>query len=254
MGKRIDLARKRFGRWRVISLHPERRRYGKAGNAVAVLWHCRCDCGTERLVFGSNLRQGFSKSCGCAAREATRRRSTKHGHARRGQHTRVYDAWVHAKQRCYNPRNKDFPSYGGRNIGMHSDYRDDFLALYADVLDPPSADLTLDRINNDGNYEPGNLRWAPPSVQSANRRPGGKTVAPMSPTSARSQTRWRGQAERDARHHEYRAAPQVTAVTICWCCRSLRKKRARPGATTASRIVGERELIANFTRTPSRSN
>jgi hypothetical protein len=170
MRKLIDLSGKRFGRWRVLALHPKRMRYGKARRAVTALWMCRCDCGTERLVLGSNLRAGYSKSCGCLGREKTRKRNTKHGHARRGKHTRVYDAWQHAKQRCLNPNNKDYGSYGGRDLGIYPDYCDDFLAFFADVLDAPDG-LSLDRINNNRGYEPNNMRWADAVTQRRNQRP-----------------------------------------------------------------------------------
>jgi len=169
MGRLIDLTGKRFGRWKVLAIHPKRRRYGKAGKAIAVLWHSRCDCGVEDNVLGSNLRRGLSKSCGCAARETTRKRNTKHGHAVRGQHTRAYDAWQHAKQRCLNPNNKDYPNYGGRSIGFHRDYIDDYLAFFADVLDPPPGQ-SLDRIDNNRGYEPNNMRWADAMTQRANQR------------------------------------------------------------------------------------
>ena len=165
----IDLSGQRFGRWKVLALHPERRRYRKAGRAVTALWMCRCSCGTERLVFGTNLRRGLSLSCGCFSWEQTIKRSTKHGHAVRGQHTRAYDAWQHAKQRCINSNNKYFAYYGGRGIGIHPDYRDDFLAFFADVLDPPDG-LSLDRIDNSRGYEPNNMRWADAATQRANQR------------------------------------------------------------------------------------
>lgn len=170
MGRLLDRTGKKFGRWRVIALHPERMRYGKARLAVAALWMCRCDCGAERLVLGNNLRAGHSKSCGCLSREKTRKRNTKHGHACRGKVTRAYVCWQHLKQRCLNPSNKDYPNYGGRGIGIYPDYRDDFLALYADMLDPPPG-LSLDRIDVDGNYEPNNIRWADSAMQARNRRP-----------------------------------------------------------------------------------
>jgi hypothetical protein len=167
MGRLIDITGQRFGRWKVVALNPERRRYGKA---TFTLWRCRCDCGVERIVFGCNLRAGYSKSCGCLSREQTTKRNTKHGHAVRGQHTRAYDAWQHLKQRCTNPNNKDYPNYGGRNIGFHPDYRDDFLAFFADVLDPQDG-LSLDRIDNNRGYEPNNMRWADAVTQRANQRP-----------------------------------------------------------------------------------
>jgi|SRR5262245_41650378 len=169
MDQLIDITGRKFGRWRVIAIHPERRRYGKACKAIFVLWHCRCDCGAEGIVFGNNLHRGLSKSCGCAAREALRRRNWKHGHAVRGQHTRAYDAWQHLKQRCTNPNNKDYASYGGRGLGIYLDYRDDFLAFFANVLDAPDG-LSLDRIDNNRGYELNNMRWADAVTQRANQR------------------------------------------------------------------------------------
>ena len=74
------------------------------------------------------------------------------------------------KQRCFNPRNAGYRYYGERGIGVHEDWRKDFLAFFADVLDAPHG-LSLDRINNNGNYEPGNVRWATPLEQVHNRRP-----------------------------------------------------------------------------------
>ena len=171
MGKLIDITGQRFGCWIVLAIHPERRRYGKDGHAVCVLWDCRCICDEERAVLSSNLRRGLSKSCGFTAHEATRKRNTKHGHAVRGQHTRAYNTWQHMKQRCLNPNNKDYPAYGGRGIGIDDqDWCSDYQAYYADVLDPPPG-MSLDRVNNDLGYGPSNCRWAPPSVQRANQRP-----------------------------------------------------------------------------------
>jgi hypothetical protein len=168
----VDLTGQRFGRWRVLGLHPERVRYGKDKHAVAALWHCVCVCGEERLVFGSNLRQGFSRSCGCLIRDTTTKRSTKHGHACRGNVTRAYTCWVAMKQRCFNPNCRSYPNYGGREdtpITVIKHYCD-FLNWYADMGDPPDG-LSQDRINNNGNYEPGNIQWATASMQARNQRP-----------------------------------------------------------------------------------
>jgi hypothetical protein len=164
-----DLTGQRFGRLLVLRPHPERVRYGKDKRAVAVLWCCVCVCGEERLVFGSNLRQGFSRSCGCLIRDTTTERNTRHGHARRGNVTRAYTCWVSMLQRCRNPNTKGYCNYGERGITV-CEYYCDFMNWYADMGDPPDG-LSQDRINNDGNYEPGNLRWTTASLQARNQRP-----------------------------------------------------------------------------------
>ena len=158
MSRRLhDLTGQRFGRLLVVAIHPERMRYGKAKKAVAALWHCVCDCGAERLVFGSNLRQGFSRSCGC--------RSRKHGLSK----TRAYAVWNGMMQRCFNPNSRAYCWYGERGITVCKDYCD-FMNWRADWGEAPPG-KSRDRINNDGNYELGNLRWATASMQTRNQRP-----------------------------------------------------------------------------------
>jgi hypothetical protein len=164
-----DLTGQQFGRWKVLGLHPERKRYGKDKHAITALWHCRCSCGTEALVFGSNLRQGFSRSCGCLSREQTIKRSTKHGHARRGQVTSIYSRWSSIKQRCFNPNNKSYPDYGGRGISACEPWQQFFMGFHADVGDPPLG-KSLDRKNVNGHYEKENVRWATSSQQQRNKR------------------------------------------------------------------------------------
>jgi hypothetical protein len=168
----IDLTGQRFGRLTVIGVYPERKRYGRGGRSVAVLWDTVCVCGEQRVVFGSNLRQGFSRSCGCLIRDTTTKRSTKHGHARRGKVSRAYTCWISMKQRCFNPNCRSYPNYGGREDAPITvcEYYCDFVNWHGDMGDPPDG-LSQDRINNDGNYEPGNLRWTTASVQARNQRP-----------------------------------------------------------------------------------
>lgn len=129
-------------------------------------WWCQCECGTVVVVSASNLRSGNTTSCGCSHRRcgADHPNST-HLKTR----TPEYRAWGNMLTRCTNPRNKSYHDYGGRGITVCERWRNSFEAFLADVGERPPG-TTLDRKNNDGNYEPGNCRWVPYLVQARNRR------------------------------------------------------------------------------------
>src|SRR3990167_10575783 len=151
-----DIACQRFGRWIAIS------RVSRKGRSF---WICRCDCGEKGLVSLSELRRNKSKSCGCLSAELFVKGQTVHGMA----HTSEYKAWKAMKQRCLNAKHADFKYYGARGIRVCKQWKNDFATFFTDMGARPKG-YSLDRINNDGNYEPRNCRWTTPAVQSMNSR------------------------------------------------------------------------------------
>lgn len=138
----------------------------RAGSdGVSATWLCRCECGGDIVVPARRLVSGGTKSCGCRKVAAARLVNRKHGM----QATLAYKRWESIKQRCFNPKNPSYKNYGGRGITMCPAWVDSFLTFFADVGECPPG-MSLDRINNDGNYEPGNVRWASRSEQQRNRR------------------------------------------------------------------------------------
>jgi hypothetical protein len=144
---------------------------------------CRCECGNLVDVIGSRLRCGTVKSCGCMARDAVVRKSQTHGKSE----SLTYYSWQSMRARCLNSAHPNFPKYGGRGILVCTRWNrfEDFLA---DMGERPIG-TSLDRINNDGNYEPGNCRWATKKQQQNNRRVSKRVVVdgvemPLSDASA----------------------------------------------------------------------
>lgn len=166
MGSKLELTGEKHGRLTVIQRAnpPYTKHY-------ASRWECVCDCGRIIVVIGRDLRSGHTKSCGCLTKE----RFLKHGRSRKnGEPYYLFGIWKKMVDRCYNPSARNWKNYGGRGISVY--YRwvcspADFIDYITNTIgDRPTPLHSLDRINNDGSYEPGNLRWATARQQNRNRR------------------------------------------------------------------------------------
>ena len=161
-----DLAGQRFGRLIAID------RVGETAQGRS-LWFCKCDCGGGTIVSVSDLQNGHTQSCGCIRKENTKAMFTKHGL----RNTRLYCIWLGMKKRVTNPNSAYWECYGGRGIGMCDEWMNDFESFYNWSMSNGYADnLSIDRIDNDGDYEPSNCRWATSSEQALNRRPRKKVM------------------------------------------------------------------------------
>jgi hypothetical protein len=129
----------------------------------------QCECGKQTRCRKDSLYEGKQVSCGCYLREAVSARMRTHGLAGANR-TPEYDCWAHMIRRCYTPSTKHFENYGGRGITVCDRWRFSFENFLADLGPRPSAAHSLDRENNDGNYEPGNCRWATAKEQGNNTR------------------------------------------------------------------------------------
>jgi hypothetical protein len=138
------------GKWRVLHEEPSLGR--------GVRWFCRCSCGTEKVVESWKLKTHPGGCVKC--------KSIKHG-----KHKSVeYKAWASAKNRCHNPKHRDFQNWGGRGIKMCKEWQESFQAFLNHVGPKPPKQCVLDRINNDKGYEPGNVRWVSYHVSNLNKR------------------------------------------------------------------------------------
>lgn len=152
---RINLTNEKFGKLTVLQ-------YAFTKNNQA-FWQCLCECGNKKNVRTQDLRSGKVKSCGCLRKQLL----TTHGL----HNTRIYKIWNTIKGRCYNLKNTNYKYYGERGIKMCDSWKTNFISFYNWAISNGYRDnLTIDRINNNGNYEPSNCRWVTKEVQSWNTR------------------------------------------------------------------------------------
>lgn len=132
------------------------------------LWKCQCDCGNTTIAIGAQLRNGSWVSCGCYRFSGEGRKT--HGARSGGKQSALYTAWMNMKARCENAELDGYQNYGGRGITVYPAWAQSFEVFAADVPPHPGKGYSLDRIGNNGNYEPGNVRWATRREQNTNKR------------------------------------------------------------------------------------
>lgn len=163
MRKFKDLTGQKFGRLTVLGRTDD---YVSPKGDRTIQWLCLCECGNERKVQSSHLKDGHTKSCGCLNKDILSKTASTHGDSE----TLLYKVYQNMKQRCVNPNNKRYEFYGGKGISVCKEWNDDYLKFKEWALENGYRQgLSIDRIDVDKDYEPSNCRWAGHKVQNNNR-------------------------------------------------------------------------------------
>lgn len=161
-----SLVGQKFGRLTVTARAPSQIQ----NTCTRSRWYVKCSCGKTTVASGHHLRSGQIRSCGCLVVEVMTHRSTKHGEYKNKKWSPEYLAWCAIKRRCLNEKNREYSRYGGRGISIHKTWISSFEKFLSHVGRRPSLKHSIDRVDNNEGYIPGNLRWATRSEQQRNTR------------------------------------------------------------------------------------
>lgn len=201
----IDLTGKKFGKLTVL------KRVGTDGHRNPT-WLCECECGNKKVIRGNSLKSGNTTSCGCVAKERIRNLNLITGQYK----SRLHRIWSSMKTRCYNIHHNSFNLYGGRGITVCDEWKNDFKEFYNWAMSNGyQENLTIDRINNDGNYEPSNCRWVDVKTQSNNRRTNVNIT-------------FEGKTQNITRWAIEKNIPQKTLISRLWRGMSIEKALTKP--------------------------